>query len=488
MSTEVPMVSPLISPQMASNISEFVHKVISVYRQPRGGFKIEEQIEEVRSCNEGVPCDGSSEMGTPSGDGEDSEAHSQKAQRSPSSDSSASTEKVQAMEALIFNIFTTVSALKRAYIRLQDAHMPYDPQKLQLADKAVINELRKLSEFKRSYSEKHAVLSGGQVLDLGGQLEMQNKEFITNYEGVISSFRSEMQRKNAEVEKLKDMLEQTTLKKEKLKRRVKKLEQRFVQESCVNILNELSPTVPLFESTLRGASEEARNFTKLLIYLMKACQWDLDAASNSIDPGICYARDSHRRFAFESYVCHRMLNGFEDKDFCISCSLSPVLDPDKHRHDCFSQFLDSRNTDPMEMISANPECPFGRFCCEKFLDLIHPKMEESFFGNLEHRNQLMNGTYPHTQFYQSFLTLARAMWLVHRLAFSFNPAASIFQVRRDTEFSPVYMESIAHISKKKAGSRLAVPQRVGFTVMPGFLVKKTFFKCQVYVLPLEVEE
>eukprot|EP00249_Psilotum_nudum_P019685 c27372_g1_i1 orf=815-2095(-) len=426
-------------------------------------------------------------MGTLSRDAEECELKSQKSLQSRSSDYSVLSVRVQVMETLISNLFGTVSALKTAYMELQAAHSPYDPRKLQIADRAVIDELRRFSELKHSYLERHAALVGGQVHDFPGQLEIQNKEAVMDFEGIIGDFQSEIHKKNAEVETLRDMLAQMTLKKEKLERRVKRLDQRVVRDSPVDVSNELSPTPYVFQSTVREASEAAGTFAKLLISMMKTSQWDLDAASNSIEAGVSYTRRSHRKYAFQSYVCHRMLTGFENENFYMDGSLSFVLDPEMHRRDCFNQFLDMSNTDPMEMVSANPDCMFGRFCKKKFLDLVHPKMEDSFFGTLEHRTQLTNGTHPCTQFYQSFLRLAMAMWLVHRLAFSFDPTASIFQVRKDTEFSPIYMESIVP-GLEKGNSSPAVVPKVGITVMPGFRVEKTIIKCQVYVMPVKVDE
>lgn len=55
------------------------------------------------------------------------------------------------MDSLIAKIFTNISSLKAAYIQLQDAHTPYDPDRIQAADKLVIEELTKLSELKHSY-------------------------------------------------------------------------------------------------------------------------------------------------------------------------------------------------------------------------------------------------------------------------------------------------------------------------------------------------
>jgi Plant protein of unknown function (DUF641) len=62
------------------------------------------------------------------------------------------------MDSLIAKIFSNITSLKAAYIQLQDAHTPYDPDQIQAADKLVIEELTKLSELKHSYRYKKEIL------------------------------------------------------------------------------------------------------------------------------------------------------------------------------------------------------------------------------------------------------------------------------------------------------------------------------------------
>jgi hypothetical protein len=84
------------------------------------------------------------------------------------------------------------------------------------------------------------------------------------------------------------------------------------------------------------------------------------------------------------------------------------------------------------------------------------------------------------------MELARAMWMLHKLAFSFRPErAQIFEVRKGMEFSPLYMESI--VQMLDIGVMGSNP-RVAFTVMPGFRVHNTIIKCQVYLLPCPTKD
>eukprot|EP00250_Pteridium_aquilinum_P017107 c23455_g1_i1 orf=458-2056(-) len=525
--------SPAESPLKMSNMSDFVQRMTQAYK--RKPSKLSKRFEHMHMVSDDSnPTDG--DASSSGGGGSRTPSHSRSIESdaegypasltnannfgsnkafipapslafrdSPSPppmlpDPSLLAVKVQVLETLVTNIFATLSSLKSSYAQLQSAHSPYDQIRHEVADKAVVSDIRRLSELKLSYMERDAIVSG-QSIDYGvaepnpspqptsTNQQPSSKETLPNsYEGFMSNFHSEMRKKNAEVESLKDMLAESTLQKEKLERNVNRLEEWIVKEvapvngEMSSIFDNNGPTPQLLESAVQGACEVSKTFTKLLLSLMKAAQWDLDAASDSIEMGINYAKRSHQKYAFESYVCQQMWNGFENDSFYIFGSLSSILDPEKHRRECFDEYLDMKELDPLELISVNPDCVFGRFCHKKFLQLVHPKMETSFFGNFEHRNQITEGSHPNSQFYQSFLRLAKAVWLVHRLAFAFNPTASIFLARRGTVFSPVCMESVVPGMEIDENNELA---KVGLTVMPGFRADKLVIKCQVYLEALE---
>ena len=114
-----------------------------------------------------------------------------------------------------------------------------------------------------------------------------------------------------------------------------------------------------------------------------------------------------------------------------------------------------------------------KFCRSKYLILIHLKMEASFFGH------------PRTGFYQAFLQLAKSVWILHRLAYSFDPAAKIFQVKKGSEFSDSYMESVL---KNIVVDEKGESPRVGLMVMPGFWIGGSVVQSRVYVSGVKVVE
>lgn len=370
----------------------------------------------------------------------------------------------EAIEAMVSNLFSNVSAFKAAYVQLQTAHTPFDVNNIQAADRAVIAQLYKLSELKRCYK------NGCKEPPPDTRLQAQVHErqcMLRTYEMMLNRLESEIEMKDTEVDMVREQIKKT---KEINVRLEKKLQE-----------PEMVLSTQLFVKSVQEASKEVHGFAKILVNRMKSAEWDLDSAANSIHPDIRYAKKTHKKFAFESYVCNGMFGGFENEDFYINGGLSSIIDPEKHRLECFTEYQDLKSQDPFEFLaSATPDCLFGLFCHKKYLQVVHPKMEESFFGNLDQRDHVVNGMHPRTAFYEAFLKLAKAIWLVHRLAFSFDPIVSIFQVRRGTDFSAVYMESVVH-GVLSGDDALDGRPKVGFTVMPGFRVNKAVIQCQVYL-------
>lgn len=467
-----------------SHFTDFVHKTKGSCLKPARGSV----IEPIRLYQYNLGCDGvnpEASKDVASQPLKENDKELQKIQTDGTvSDHESLVHRVRAMEGLLKETFSTVSHLKTSYAKLQAAHIPYDAEKLQLADKEVIKEMKKLSELKQYY--KKNIVNGGS----GGS---ENQTGLSYDETSTRALQIEIEQKNSEIESLKKALENVSQRKVEHRRS----ERRKIARDSSTLNAGDGPTIKLLETSVQKMRESARGFTKSLISLMKSAEWDLDAAVNSIEPGINYTMESHKKLAFQSYVCMRMFNGFENENFYLTGSLSSIIDPEKHRNDCFTQFLDMQNMEPSELVSnITPDCLFGKFCMKKFLHVVHPRMEESFFGNLEHRHQIAKGLHPKSQFYSLFLKFAKSVWLVHRLAFSFAPPVSIFHVKRGVDFHDSYMDSLNSVNMNHdvdnnvaiEGNTQELPEKqnptiIGFTVMPGFRVgKKAIVKCQVYVM------
>eukprot|EP00252_Welwitschia_mirabilis_P013699 TRINITY_DN3016_c0_g1_i1.p1 TRINITY_DN3016_c0_g1~~TRINITY_DN3016_c0_g1_i1.p1 ORF type:complete len:417 (-),score=46.29 TRINITY_DN3016_c0_g1_i1:949-2199(-) len=380
----------------------------------------------------------------------------------PPGDSPSAEKEMEAAAILVSNVLAVVSAFRAAYMQLQLAHTPFDEEAVKAADRAAITQLKRLTELRRHRRRKdgEATLA---VSDGRLQAQVHERQYVLRtYELILNRLESEIRSKDAEVEAVKAEIEHINRENKGLERRLGSA------ETSAEVLS-----VELFVRSVRQVSVAAQEFTRLLMGLMKEADWDLECAANSIEPHVRFLKESHWKFAFESYVSLGMFGGFESEDFCLNGGLPSILDHQRHRLYCFMEYEDMvKREDPYVFLDS----PFGKFCHKKYLQIVHPRMEDSFFGNVDQRELITNGGHPRTPFYNSFLKLAKAVWLVHRLAYSFYPAASIFQVRRGTDFSSLLMESVVP-GRKILKSR----PKVAFTVMPGFRVEKAVVQCQVYL-------
>ncbi|MFS8026903.1 putative protein gravitropic in the light 1 [Helianthus anomalus] len=392
----------------------------------------------------------------------------------------AANQNPEAVEALVSKIFTNISSLKSAYIHLQAAHTPYDPEKIQAADKLVISELKKLSELKHFYRENNPRPTYISPQDSRLAAEIQEQQsLLKTYEVMVKKFQSEIHNKDSEILQLQQHIQEATQKRAKLEKNLKlrglssssKESEGSVDEN-ETLSTDLTPE--LFKSTVEIASKAIHDFSKPLINMMKAAGWDLDAAANSIEPDIVYAKRAHKKYAFEYHICQKMFSGFQQQHF----GLKSENDSSMSKESFFQQYLALREMDPLDSVGQNPDSDFGKFCRSKYILVVHPKMEASFFGNLDHRNYIMGGGHPRTPFYLAFLKLAKAIWLLHRLAHSFDPEIKVFQVSKGSEFSEVYMDSVV---KNFVVDDNSEKPKVGLMVMPGFGIGGSVIQCRVYL-------
>lgn len=113
-------------------------------------------------------------------------------------------ERVRAMEDLMEEVFEAVSSVKRAYVRLQEAHCPWDPEKMRVADVAVVAELKRLGTLRERFRRKGRGGGGG-----GGTKRLdpyRGVAVVGPYEAALEEVKRELKAKEAEVEGLKEKL------------------------------------------------------------------------------------------------------------------------------------------------------------------------------------------------------------------------------------------------------------------------------------------
>ncbi|XP_034697098.1 protein GRAVITROPIC IN THE LIGHT 1 [Vitis riparia] len=381
------------------------------------------------------------------------------------------------LEALVAKLFASVSTIKAGYAEMQAAQSPYDVDAIQVADKAVVRELRLISELKQSFLKKQLDLSLAvpQVTVLLAEIQEQ-QSLMKTYEITMKKLESEMDLKDSHIDELKKRLQECN-------QGNKVMEKRLNSSGPLPFLDNLKLSLMNpnhFCQVLHYAVRSIRRFVKFMSSEMESAHWDMDAAAKSIVPDTVLAKPTHRCFAFESFVCRAMFEGFNSPNFSLSESSSAPEGKGKQRRQLFfERFKKLKSVNPIHFLSQNPRSTFGKFVRAKYLSLVHAKMECSFFGNLNQRKLLNAGSYPETAFFAAFAEMAKRVWVLHGLAFSFDVEIGVFQVSHNSRFSEVYMECVTEDAFDTVDGDL----RVGFTVVPGFKIGSTVVQCQVYLSP-----
>lgn len=354
-------------------------------------------------------------------------------------------------EDTVPKLFAAISALKSAYIKLQQAHIPYESKQIEAADELMVAELDSLSKLEVLYIEKQRTKPKFQPSLC---LEIQE------HEQLIAALQSRMQAKETEIVRLRREVEKLDKKNAALE---KEMRRKLRPAEEISLLNR-EWTAVVFSDCFRLASKSIHDFTKPLISLMKASGWDLDQAADSIEDSVTYTERSHKKFAFEAYLSHVMLTSTQADCFNV---------------DQFDRVM--RFSDPFDALLEDPNSDFGKFCRSMYVVAVKSKMESSFFGNLDQREFVLRAGHPRTPFYQAFVKMARCVWALQVMAHSFVPKAVMFCAKGGSRFEEEYMESVVSLAMDREEGTV----EVGLTVMPGFKVGSNVVRCRVYPCKLK---
>ncbi|TVU44337.1 hypothetical protein EJB05_03773, partial [Eragrostis curvula] len=374
-------------------------------------------------------------------------------------------ERARDAETLMAEVFDAVSGVRRAYSALQGAHCPWDPDKMRTADAAVVAELRHLARlrdrFRRSAAAGHIPRPNPSAPPL--------REAVAPYEAALDDLRRQLQAKQAEVDGLKEKLAAATSRRNG----------RHHHGAASKQQNGAgTPTAELFVSCAEQARAATRALAGQILHLMRAAGLDAASATRSLTK-IPVSSPQLAKHALEAHVTRVLLGGFEHESFYLDGSLSSLLDPAAFRRERYTQFRDMRGMEPAELLGVLPTCAFGRYAATKFASLLPPKVEEAVLGDGEHRKVVAAGAHPRTPFYGEFLRAAKAVWMLHLLAFALEPPPSHFEAGRGAEFHADYMESVTG-APPHAGAGMVV----GFAVTPGFrLGNGAVVRARVYLVP-----
>uniref|UniRef100_A0A0A0KZA9 GIL1/IRKI C-terminal domain-containing protein n=1 Tax=Cucumis sativus TaxID=3659 RepID=A0A0A0KZA9_CUCSA len=154
---------------------------------------------------------------------------------------------------------------------------------------------------------------------------------------------------------------------------------------------------------------------------------------------------------------------YQDFENCVfQKNGSPkLLDPHQDRQAQFSSFVALRNLSWNEVLRKGTKYyseEFSKFCDQKMSCII----------------TTLNWTRPWPeQLLQAFFVAGKCIWLLHLLAFSFDPPLKILRVEENRSFDSSYMDDV-FAERQKNG-----PSRVKIMVMPGFYVQDKILRCKV---------
>ncbi|KAH7837187.1 hypothetical protein Vadar_010791 [Vaccinium darrowii] len=348
--------------------------------------------------------------------------------------------KAAAAEAFVAQLFATISALKAAYADIQMAQFPYNREAIQSADQAVVNELKSLSELKQAFLKKQIYSCPPHVTFLLAEIQEQ-QSLMKMYEMTMKKMRLQLESKDSSYSLLRKELDDIVSYNKSLEKKLNSSGQ-FSILDCVK-LSDVDPGS--LSVVLHYAIRSIRCFVKLMVKEMESSNWDIVAAANAIVPGVVFTKANHRCFAFESFVCREMLDGFNSPDFFMPNDQSK--DSKQSRFDFANGFKKLKAVNPVRFLKTNPDSAFGKFVRTK---------------------------------YMPFAEMAKRVWLLHCLAFSGDQEVNMFEVGRNCRFSEVYMECVnADVFAVEGYGGF----RVAFMVVPGFMIGKTVIQGQVYLSP-----
>ncbi|PIN23548.1 hypothetical protein CDL12_03731 [Handroanthus impetiginosus] len=166
-------------------------------------------------------------------------------------------------------------------------------------------------------------------------------------------------------------------------------------------------------------------------------------------------------YHLEAIINQLLYQDFENCVF-LKNGAPKLLDPQQERQAQFQLFVPLRNLSWNEVLRKGTKYysdKFSKFCDQKTSGII----------------STLGWTRPWPeQLLQAFFVAAKCIWLLHLLAFSFDPPLSILRVDKNRPFEPHYMEDIFADKRRPQG-----PSRVKIMVMPGFYAHDKVLRCQV---------
>uniref|UniRef100_A0A0E0MIW3 Uncharacterized protein n=1 Tax=Oryza punctata TaxID=4537 RepID=A0A0E0MIW3_ORYPU len=347
---------------------------------------------------------------------------------------------------VITRLFEEIGALKSAYIKLQKAHIPYNPPKIAFADEIITSELDSLTALQSLCSWNGSVGS-----------------LINDRWSLVQELEAETRKKDSDIVLLRRELDGLKSANSRLNKQISSSKPSVKHQKDQSIVLKKLTTPSAVLEQFKVASTSVHDFAELIFSLVSSTDHH---CTNHADE-----QSSYKRYSLEAYLSQTMLasDGAEDDE-----QLEDLARFDRIMRCC----------DPLDALMEHPNSSFARFCRTKYLAAVSSEMEAAMFrNNLDVRAFVSRGGHPRTWFYRAFATMARSAWAL-RVAVAARGrcygrgSVRMFYARRGSEYAAEYMESV--VATAAAGDR-GRGDGVAFTVTAGMKVGETMVACRVFL-------
>ncbi|MCO5564872.1 hypothetical protein L7F22_018540 [Adiantum nelumboides] len=230
----------------------------------------------------------------------------------------------------------------------------------------------------------------------------------------------------------------------------------------------------MFETALLRCRWEINTFCRVYMQQIVRVGYSLINTLMEMEPNTVFLKRVHASYALEARINASLFRCFENDSFDES-GLTHIFDPGARATSRLQEFVRMRGADPAEALRMHAptyEPAFHTFAAAKSEEVLALLPAAALaFRSAAQRDRFMD----------AFLRAAKWAWLLHRLATSTPPPATILRVARGHPVDPVYVEAVA---VPPIGSCAICPvtslPTVEFMIMPGFIAHRKVFRSRVY--------
>ncbi|KAF0916579.1 hypothetical protein E2562_007654 [Oryza meyeriana var. granulata] len=348
---------------------------------------------------------------------------------------------------VITRLIEEIRALKSAYIKLQKAHIPYNPPKIAFANEIITSELDSISALQSLCSWNGSVGS-----------------LINDRWSLVQELEAETRKKDSDIVLLRRELDGLKSSNSRLSKQIKrKLPVNKHEKDYYIVLKQLTTPSAVLE-LFKVASTSVHDFTEMIFSLISSSD---HCSHNADEKSYLY-----KRYSLEAYLTRTMLahDDAEDDDELDAARFDRIM----------------RCCDPLDALMEHSNSSFARFCRSKYLAAVPSEMESAMFRNLDVRAFVSRGGHPRTWFYRAFATTARSAWALQaavtaRRRCSGHGSVRMLYARRGSRYAAEYMDSVVGAADASRGRGDVEDELVEFTVTPGMKVGETMVACRVFL-------